>query len=85
MSAVNDSPDNSSEWIMKLIITVIVLLMSWISSLPDWKREMLINEVKSRITPVFSDGLSLEHREILEKFRQEMSAWEHKQRRENAS
>jgi hypothetical protein len=72
------------EIILTLVTTGIFLALYWIQEMPEWKREALIMELKSRFQSVRKSGISLAHRAEIEKFRQEISAYEHEMRRKNA-
>jgi hypothetical protein len=76
--------DLTREIILTLITTGIFLAMYWIQEMPEWKREALIMEIKSRFQRARETGISLAHRTEIEKFRQEISAYEHEMRRRNA-
>jgi hypothetical protein len=82
-------PSKRDELVKELIITLlttgIILAMYWLQEMPEWKREALIMELKSRFQRARETGLSLAHRAEIEKFRQEISAYEHEMRRKNAS
>jgi hypothetical protein len=72
-----------AELVMTLLSTLLFLVIYWWSTLPEWKREALLMEIRHRLTVPIRDGLSLADRLTLEQFRLEMSQWEH-QRRRNA-
>lgn len=78
------SDDLTKEIILTLLTTGIFLAMYWLQEMPEWKRDMLIKEAKSRFQRVRETGVSLAHRTEIEKFRAEISAYEHEQRRNNA-
>jgi hypothetical protein len=73
--------EKRDQLIAELVTTVLVLLFYWISTQPEWKIQMYVNTVTEKLRHLRPDapGLSLEHREILRKFRQEISEWEHEQ------
>lgn len=73
--------EKRDQLIAEIITTLLVIAFYWISTQPEWKLEMYVNKAMERfrlIRPV-APGLSLEHKEILRKFRQEISEWEHEQ------
>lgn len=76
--------EKRDQLIAEVITTLIVILFYWVSTTPEWKIQMYLQMVKEKLRPRRdqSQGLSLEHREILRKFRNEISEWEHKNARE---
>jgi hypothetical protein len=71
-----------AEMIMTLLSTLIFLVLYWWSTLPEWKREALLMELRQRLRlPKRGDGLSLADRLTLNQFRLEMSRWEHARKR----
>jgi hypothetical protein len=80
----NRKDELTKEIILTLVTTGIFLAMYWIQEMPEWKREALIMELKSRFQRARETGISLAHRTEIEKFRNEISTWEHEQRRNNA-
>lgn len=78
------SDDLTKEIILTLLTTGIFLAMYWLQEMPEWKREMLMKDLRNRFQRVRETGLSLAHRTEIEKFRQEISAYEHEMRRKNA-
>lgn len=77
---MSENTKKDQMWI-ELITTVLVILFYWISMQPDWKLQMYLRMVKERFLqelPAKAHGLSLEHRLIIQKFRQEISEWEHR-------
>jgi hypothetical protein len=76
----------TKEIVLTVVSTLVFLAMYWVQTMPEWKREMLLTELRTRLTSVRESGLSLSHRTQIEQFRAEMSAWEHEERRKyNAS
>lgn len=71
--------EKKDQLIAELVTTALVLLFYWISTQPEWKLEMYVNKVMERFRLIRREipELSLEHRETLRKFRQEISEWEH--------
>lgn len=78
------SDDLTKEIILTLLTTGIFLAMYWLQEMPDWKREMLLTELRTRFLRARVPGISLLHRAEIEKFRTEISAWEHEERRKDA-
>ena len=76
--------EKKKELIAEIITTLLVLLFYWISMTPEWKLQMYLQMAMDKLRPHrdASHGLSLEHREILRKFRSEISEWEHRNARE---
>lgn len=72
-----------SEMLMTLLTTILFLAMYWWSTLPEWKREMALREIRQRLTIPPPMGLSLADRLALEQFRMEISRWEHARKRDN--
>lgn len=72
--------EKKKQVLMELATTCLVLLFYWLSTQPEWKIQMYTRMVTERVNRLreSAPGLSLEHREILRKFRQEISEWEHK-------
>jgi len=77
------SDEMTKEIILTVVSTLIFLAMYWVQTMPEWKREMLLTELRTRFQNVRESGISLAHRTEIEKFRAEMSAWEHEERRKN--
>ena len=71
------------EMLMTLLTTLLFLAMYWWSSLPEWKREAILMDVRSRFPVRAHDGLTLAERLQVEQFRQEISRWEHASKRNN--
>lgn len=71
------------ELFLTLITTLLFLVMYWWSTLPEWKREAVIMDLKHRIKVRPIGGLSLADRLALEQFRAEISRWEHARKRDN--
>jgi len=80
--------EKKAQIVSELIVTALVLLMYWISMTPEWKLEMYLRQIRQLIAQklqrVHDDGPALKHRAILEKFRREISEYEHEERRKNA-
>jgi hypothetical protein len=76
--------EKKKELIAEVVTTLLVLLFYWISTTPEWKLQMYLRMVTEKLRPHrdVSHGLSQEHREILRKFRNDISEWEHKNARE---
>lgn len=76
--------EKKKELIAEVVTTLLVLLFYWISMTPEWKLQMYLQTVVEKLRPRrdVSQGLSQEHREILRKFRNDISEWEHKNARE---
>lgn len=72
------------ELLMTLLTTLLFLAMYWWSTLPEWKQEMVIREVKSHLRVPVIGGMSLADRIQIEQFRAEMSRWEHARKRDNS-
>lgn len=72
--------EKRNQLIAEVITTLLVLAFYWISTTPDWKLQMYLRMVADRFRLVRkeSHGLTLEHREIIRRFRQEISEWEHR-------
>ena len=80
-----DSERMKTELVMTLATTLLFLGMYWWTSLPEWKREMYLMELRHRLQKLrVGDTLSLGDRLIIEKFRQEFSRWEHARKRDNS-
>jgi len=73
----------TKEIVLTVLSTAIFLAMYWLQTMPEWKREMLLTELRSRLVQVRETGISFAHRTEIEKFRAEISAWEHEERRKN--
>lgn len=68
--------------LLEILTTLLVIALYWISTQPDWKLEMYLRWLTERLPrPVREsrDKLNLAQKEILRKFRQEISDWEHEQ------
>jgi hypothetical protein len=72
-----------TEMLMTFLTTLLFLAMYWWSTLPDWKREMLLMELRKRVQIPVRDGLSLADRLVLEEFRREISRYEHARKRDD--
>jgi hypothetical protein len=72
-----------AELIMTLLSTVLFLLIYWWTTLPEWKREMFLAELRNRFTIRPMGGLSLADRLALEEFRREISRWENARKRDD--
>jgi hypothetical protein len=72
-----------TEMLMTFLTTILFLGMYWWSTLPDWKREMLLMELRKRVQIPVRDGLSLADRLVLEEFRREISRYEHARKRDD--
>jgi hypothetical protein len=77
---MTDTTERQTLWI-ELGSTVIILLMYLWMYTPEWKREYLISLAKAYLKIPDRDALSQSQRAIVEKFRREISAWEHEERR----
>jgi len=76
----------TKEVVLTVVSTLVFLAMYYLQTMPEWKREMLLTELRRRLVTVRESGLSLSHRTQIEQFRAEISAWEHEERRKhNAS
>lgn len=79
--------EQDKKFIHELILTLIstggILVIYWFQGMDEHDREILIEAVRRKLRPTVTkaDKFRLE---IL-KFRQEISRWEHEQRRGNAS
>jgi hypothetical protein len=69
--------------LLELASTVIILALYWISAMPDWKRQMILTKIKNYVQVPVRDALSPRIRQEVEKFRTEISTWEHEQKRTN--
>lgn len=68
------------ELILTLISTTGVLVIYWFQGMDDAERQVIIDRVKLYVRPrQRADKFKAE----IQKFRQEISAWEHEQRRRN--
>ncbi len=72
--------EKKKQVLIELGTTLLVILFYYLSTMPEWKLEMYCRMVTERIDKLRESkpSLSLEHREILRKFRQEISEWEHR-------
>jgi len=71
-----------TELIITLVTTLLFLAMYWWATLPEWKREALIIQLRSMVKVKRRGGLSLVDRLEIEKFRAEISRWEHARKRD---
>lgn len=74
--------EQDRKFLQDLILTLIsslgVLVIYWFQGMDDVERQVIIDRVKQRIQPqIKADKFKME----IQKFRQEISAWEHEQRR----
>jgi hypothetical protein len=74
--------DQRSQVISEVLATVLVIGMYWVSTQPEWKMELYLSRVRSFLKVPLRDGLSLTHRIEIERFRSEIVAWEHAEKRE---
>jgi hypothetical protein len=75
--------DKTREALMELLATGLIVVMYWVSMQPEWKLEMYFRQIANRFRLNLSrdrDELPLRHRVEIEKFRKEISAWEHDQK-----
>lgn len=72
--------EQKNKVVMELITTGAVLFFYWVSMTPEWKLEMYKNAILERLRPV-AEQVNLKHRAELEKFRQQISEYEHEMRR----
>jgi hypothetical protein len=72
--------EKKEQLIAEVITTLIVIAFYWLSTTPEWKIQMYLRMAveRFRLARRASPGLSLQHREILRQFRQEISEWEHR-------
>lgn len=72
--------EKKKQILMELVTTLAVILFYYLSTVPEWKLQMYSRMVTERVKRLRESGpgLSLEHREMLRKFRQEISEWEHR-------
>ena len=71
--------EKQKQLLLELATTILIVIFYWITMQPDWKLQMYLRMATAKLQSVrpVSHGLSLEHKEILRKFRQEISDWEH--------
>lgn len=75
--------EKKKQVLIELGTTALILLFYWLSTQPEWKIQMygrMVAKKVDRLRESHGPVLSQEHREILRKFRQEISEWEHKQK-----
>jgi hypothetical protein len=65
------------ELTLTLLSTLLFLALYWIVSMPEWKRDLLVMEIREALTVRVADELTVEQLAILHRFRQEISRWEH--------
>lgn len=72
--------EKKKQVLIELLTTLLVLLFYYLSTMPEWKLQMYGRMVRQKLDKLRESGpvQSLEHREILRKFRQEISEWEHR-------
>lgn len=71
--------ERKQQVLTEVLTTLLILAFYWISTQPEWKLEYYLTKVIDYLKPVKRRALSWEHKEILRKFRQEISDWEHGQ------
>lgn len=74
--------EQKSQVVSEVLATVLVIAMYWVSMQPEWKIELYLSRVQSFLRIPLRDGLSQEHRMEIEKFRSEITAYEHAQKRD---
>ena len=68
------------ELIMMTVSSILFLLIYYFQTLPEWKRDLLIQEILHRVRhPRRGDKFKTE----VQEFRKEISSWEHSQRARN--
>jgi hypothetical protein len=65
------------ELTLTLLSTLLFLGLYWLTSMPEWRRELLIMEVRERFAAKVADELTVDQLAIIHRFRQEITAWEH--------
>jgi hypothetical protein len=72
--------EKKAQLVAEILTTLIVIAFYWLSTTPEWKIQMYLRMAteRFRLARHESHGLSLEHREALRHFRQEISEWEHR-------
>lgn len=73
--------EKQKQALIELLTSLLVLAVYWVSLQPEWKLQMYLAVIKRLFRRREPVKLSPEHRAMLEKFRKEISAWEHEQRR----
>lgn len=66
----------------EVLATVLVILMYWVSIQPEWKLALYLTRVRNFLQVPLRDGLSHAHRIEIERFRSEITAYEHAQKRD---
>jgi hypothetical protein len=74
--------DQKRQIVSELLATVLVIAMYWVSMQPEWKLELYLSRVQSFLRIPMRDGLSAAQRIEIERFRSEITAYEHAQKRD---
>lgn len=74
--------DQKSQVVSEVLATVLVIAMYWVSMQPEWKLELYLTRVRNFLQIPLRDGLSHAQRIEIERFRSEITAYEHAQRRD---
>lgn len=72
--------ERQKQALIEIATTIAILAVYWISMQPEWKLQMygkLIRERFARPVPVDPDQLSQSQERVIQKFRRELSEWEH--------
>jgi hypothetical protein len=73
--------EQQSQVISEVLATVLVIGMYWVSTQPEWKMELYLSRARSFLQIPLRDGLSATQRIEIERFRSEITAYEHAQKR----
>lgn len=66
----------------EVLATALVILMYWASTQPEWKLELCLTRVRNFLQVPSRDRLSHAQRIEIERFRSEITAYEHAQKRD---
>lgn len=78
--------EQRSQVISEFLATVMVIAMYWVSMQPEWKLKLYLTRLRSFLEIPLRDGLSVAQKIEVEKFRSEITAYEHARKRDgNAS
>lgn len=74
--------EQKAQVMSELLATALVIAMYWVSMQPEWKLELYLSRARSFLRIPLRDGLSVAQRIEVERFRSEITAYEHAQKRD---
>lgn len=73
--------EQKSQVISEVVATALVIGMYWISTQPEWKLKLYLSRARNFLQIPLKDGLNAAQRIEIERFRSEIVAWEHAEKR----